>query len=165
MSLWCTEKECIDEYRSYKKLCSGVDGDESDSAADYDDADDILHCESPNCHTLYLRDHSGEICDYCGANYCQGCASDEKCTLIYDTDFVCRDCLIHETNNGNIDYCQNRKKDCKNFVYMKGTDNFQCIGCKIILCSDCEISLLYKGKCLTCRHKQKKKKNVNHSSQ
>jgi hypothetical protein len=53
---------------------------------------------------LYL---SG-ICDYCGSNYCQGCASDddgdddddddddddgasdEKCSFIYDIDFVCR---------------------------------------------------------------------------
>ncbi len=159
MSWWCTNKECVDEYNSFKKSC-GVDV-ENDPAVDCDDADDLIHCERCNCHSIYLRDHSGAICDYCGTNFCEGCASDEKCAFITDSDFICGECLIYETNRGNIDYCQNKKKECKNFVYMKGSENFRCSGCNIILCNECEISLLYKGKCTTCRHK---KKNV-HSTQ
>jgi len=143
---WCNEVECLAQFNVMKKDC------------DNDIIEDFVHCESPNCHVLYWKDKNGAVCEDCFINVCEGCAADDDlAALLYGEDFFCRDCLKCRVNNGEIDYCQNSLKECKNFVYIKDNEaKILCLQCDLSYCDDCRSESLVKNICKSCRLRRKK---------
>lgn len=151
------EKDCVKEYQEMM-MQQGVEGIENEVICSEDN--DFIHCEAPYCHTLYWKDNNGAVCGNCFINVCELCSCDEKSTFMYGEDFLCESCLILRVNTAKIDYCQNTKKNCKNFVYLGKCNQmpYQCDECKISLCNECEGDVLFKNKCLNCRRRRSKKK-------
>ncbi len=137
----CQEKECIDKWNEL--TCNGCN----------DIKEDLTHCEMPNCHSMYLNYEDGYNCKDCHLNVCEDCSTDEFTTFVYGDDFFCKECLKIRVNNGKIDYCQNYRKECENFVYItKGEAVYLCITCDRSFCSECrydELPNFYCKKCIS----------------
>ncbi len=147
--MWCTDEACLKEMDEMKGLL--CDDDEND------DIEDFVHCESPNCHIMYWKHKNGAVCEDCYTNICENCAMDEMATFLYGEDFFCPDCLKRRLNNGSIDYCQNRRKECKTFVNIKKNESaFLCLQCDSSFCDDCQRSELVKSICRSCRLRKRK---------
>lgn len=149
----CDNEACMAEIRELRKLMS--DEEEEEDGEDSEN-DDFVHCESSNCHEKYLKSKNGAVCEDCYKNICEGCTMDDMATFVYDEDFFCPDCLKRRSNSGSIDYCQNRSKDCKTFVYInKNEAAYLCLKCNNSFCVDCQHSELVKDICNLCRQRKR----------
>lgn len=146
---WCMEVECLAQFNEMKNdLQRNHDCDENTLKW----IRDFVHCDSPHCHVMYWKDKNGAVCEDCSINVCEGCTMNELSTFLYGEYFLCVDCLKNRVNNAEVDYCQNRQKECKNFVCInKNGASFQCFQCELSFCDDCQSSELVKYICKTCR--------------
>jgi len=74
----CDNAECITNWDEWVKALGAEE--------------DVMHCESENCHNVYWSEKSGGNCVICGMSVCEFCISYSGTFDYEDDQWICSDC-------------------------------------------------------------------------
>lgn len=116
---------------------------------------DVLHCEQPDCHEIYMPEKNGAACDQCQHQVCEVCSCDPARGNTVDDEWYCADCCTDLVRDGSLIQCSNTAIRCMNYAFAR---DFACIKCSRVACDECFGAVFGRGKntsiCVQCVHRK-----------